>query len=132
MSDPKYVVVGTAAETTLTITRQSSNPEIVQGLVLEADDDLRVGDLTASRLVLWADTAPTCVEVVTGAAGELRIWNVWRDGDLIQAWENDARIEVDDEGDDLGLVCHDGHPGDDPDLVVRIAFDRAWTQPEDA
>lgn len=132
MSGPKYVAVGTAADTTLTITRQptETETEIVQGLVLEAEDELRVGGHTATRVVLWADTAPTQVEVVTGAAGELRMWNVWRDGDLIQAWENDARLDVDDEGDDLGLSCHDGHPGGGPGLVVRIAFDRAWTQPD--
>lgn len=131
MSEQLFVVVGTAAETTITVSRESSTSERPQGLVLDADEPLRVGDIEANRLVLWADSAPDTVEVLTGESGDLRIWHVWRDGDLIQAWEQAARLEVDDEGDDLGLVCHDGHGGSDADLVVRLHFDRAWTQPAD-
>jgi hypothetical protein len=119
VSEQLFVVVGTAAETTITVSRESSTSERPQGLVLDADEPLRV------------DTAPDTVEVLTGESGDLRIWHVWRDGDLIQAWEQAARLEVDDEGDDLGLVCHDGHGGSDADLVVRLHFDRAWTQPAD-
>jgi phosphodiesterase/alkaline phosphatase D-like protein len=131
VTDRKYVVVGTAAETTITVTRESASTERSQGLALEADHELCVGDIAATSLVLWADTAPEMIEITTGDAGHLRMWNVWRDGDLIQAWEGGARIDVDDEGDDLGLVCHDGHGGNGPDLVIRLSFDRAWTQPSD-
>lgn len=131
MSDQKYVIVGTAAETTITVTREAASTVRSQGLVLDADHELRVGDVEATNLVLWADTSPAELEITTGDAGDLRMWNVWRDGDLIQAWEGDARIDVDDEGDDLSLVCHDGHAGDGPDLIVRLRFDRAWTQPSD-
>lgn len=131
MSEQLFVIVGTAAETTITVARESATGERPQGLVLDADEPLRVGDIEANRLVLWADTAPDVVEVRAGEGGDLRMWHVWRDGDLIQAWEGAARLEVDDEGDDLGLVCHDGHGGTDPDLVVRVQFDRAWTQPAD-
>jgi hypothetical protein len=131
MSDQKFVIVGTAAETTITVTRESASSERPQGLVLEADHELWVGDVASTRIVLWADTAPGEVSLTTSEAGDLRMWNVWRDGDLLQAWEGDARIIVDDEGEDLGLACHDGHAGDAPDLVVRVGFDRAWTQPSD-
>lgn len=131
MTEQKFVVVGTAADTTITLRRDSASTERAQGLVLDADHDLTVGDVMAPRIVLWTDTAPETLDITTGDAGDLRIWHVWRDGDLLQAWEGDARIEVDDEGDDLGLVCHDGHGGGEPDLVVRLSFDRAWTQPAD-
>lgn len=131
MSAQKFVVVGTAADTTITVTRERASAERRQGLVLDADHDLTIGDVTSPRLVLWADTAPDQLEVTTGDAGDLRVWNVWRDGDLIQAWEGDAHIDVDDVGEDLGLECHDGHGDDGPDLVVRLEFDRAWTQPAD-
>lgn len=131
MTDQKYVAVGTAAETTITVTREAASAGRPQGLVLAADHELRVGDIETATLVLWADTSPEEVEITTGDAGDLRMWNVWRDGDLIQAWEGDARIEVDDGGDDLNLACYDGHAGHEPDLVVRLSFDRAWTQPSD-
>jgi len=131
MSDQKFVVVGTAAETTITVTRESSSDARPQGLVFEADHDITVADISASRIVLWADSAPERAELTTSDAGDLRIWHVWRDGDLTQAWEGDARMVVDDVHDDLGLQCHDNHAGSAPDLVVRIDFDRAWTQPAD-
>ncbi|MEZ5247399.1 MAG: hypothetical protein R2707_20090 [Acidimicrobiales bacterium] len=131
MNPRKFVVVGTAAETTITVTRASASDERPQGLVLDADHELVVGDVTSTRIVLWADTAPAEVSLATSEAGDLRMWNVWQDGDLMQAWDGEAWIDVDDEGDDLGLACHDGHDGDGPDLVVRVSFDRAWTQPTD-
>ena len=123
------VRVGVAAATTVTVKRCTATDARPQGLVLDADSMLRVADHASPRVVLWNTTAPDTVEIVTTAAGELRIWNVWRDGDLIQAWQGCSGIEVDDEGDDLGLCCTDGHGGSSGDLVVRLSFDRAWTQP---
>ena len=129
MSRVSHVVIGAAADTTITVTRAGYGTERPQGLVLDADEPLEVEGTTAPRIVLWAETAPPVAEVRTTAAGDIRIWHVWRDGDLIQAWVADAGIEVDDAGDDLGLRCHDGHPGAGPDLELRLSFDRAWTQP---
>ena len=132
MSRTQVVTVGTAAETTVTVTREASTTARPQGLLLDADHGLRVGTVEANRLVLWNTTSPDRVEVVTTDAGELRIWHVWRDGDLVQAWEGPAGIEVDDSGSDLELRCHDGHGGDGVDLYVVLSFDRAWTQPDGA
>ena len=129
MSAQLFVVVGTATDTTITVSRSSATAARPQGLVLDADHELDVGGVKATRIVLWSDTAPETTTVVTGEAGELRIWNVWRDGDLTQAWHAAASLIVDDEGDDLGLSCTDGHDGGGPDLEVRLSFDRAWTQP---
>ncbi|MEQ8839986.1 MAG: hypothetical protein RIB98_03320 [Acidimicrobiales bacterium] len=129
MSPVTHMTIGVAADTTITVERESHTSQRPQGLALEADHPLRVGSVEASHVVLWTDTSPERVEVRTTDAGDLRIWNVWRDSDLIQAWVGDARIVIDDHGDDLGLQCHDGHPGVEPDLVVRLSFDRAWTQP---
>lgn len=127
----RHVEVGTAADTTITVHRLHASADRPQGLVVDADHDLTVNDVTATRVVLWADRAPDAVEVRTSDAGAVRFWNVWREGELVQAWQGQAAIEVDDAGDDLGLRCHDGHDGDGVDLDVRITFDRAWTQPED-
>ncbi len=127
----QFVVVGTAADTTITITREQAAGTHPQGLVCEADHPMTIADTEATRLVLWADTAPEAAEITTSEPGELRIWHVWRDGDLIQAWEGDAHIDVDDEGDDLELRCFDNTDDHEPSLVVRVGFDRAWTQPRD-
>lgn len=129
MTAQQYVVVGTAADTTIRVTRSHAATSPPQGLVLDADHPLTIGRIEATRIVIWADTAPDTTAVTTTCAGDLRVWNVWRDGDLIQAWEGEARLSVDDDGDDLGLSCHDGHGDPEPSLVVRLGFDRAWTQP---
>lgn len=131
MTAIRHVEVGIAADTTITVRRVHATDARPQGLVIDADHDLSVADVTAPRVVLWADRAPAEVEVLTGDAGSVRFWNVWREDHLVQAWQGEARIEVDDEGDDLGLRCHDGHGDHGVDLEVRIAFDRAWTQPAD-
>lgn len=132
MTAVRHVEVGTASGSTITVRRRSVNADRPQGLVLDADHDLEVNGVTAQRIVLWSDTAPTEVAITTTAAGTIRFWNVWRDDELVQAWQGGARIDVDDAGDDLGLACHDGHRDRGVDLDVRISFDRAWTQPDAA
>ncbi len=129
MARTSHIVVGTAADTTVTVSRIGEPGPRPQGLVFEADQPLVVDEVRSTRIVLWDHRAPAEVSVRTTAAGEVRIWHVWQDGDLIQAWINDAGIELDDSGDDLELRCYDAHPGSQPDLEARIGFDRAWTQP---
>jgi hypothetical protein len=126
-----HIVVGTAAGTTVTVSRTGEPGPRPQGLVFEADEPLIVEELRSTRVVLWDHCAPAEVTLHTTGAGEVRIWHVWQDGDLIQAWIRDAGIELDDSGGDLALRCYDAHPGSDPDLEARIGFDRAWTQPAD-
>ena len=130
MSDRLFIVIGTAAESTITVSRESATTDRVQGLVLDADHPLVVGEVRSDRIVLWSDNAPDSMEVVTTEAGQIRIWNVWRDGDLIQAWQGHAVMFVDDEGEDLGLSCRDGHEDQGCSLKVRLSFDRVWSQPE--
>lgn len=131
MTRRHHVEVGVAADTTVTVTRHAATERRPQGLVLDADHTLRVGACEAHRIVLWNTSAPAVVDVATTAAGSLRVWNVWRDGDLTQAWQGEADIAVVDEGESLHLRCSDGHPGPGGDLVVELRFDRAWTQPAD-
>lgn len=131
MSRTSHIVVGTAADTTVTVVRASEPGHRPQGLVFEADEPLVIDDVRSTCIVLWDHRAPAEVALRTTAAGEVRIWHVWQDGDLIQAWIRDAGIELDDGGEDLTLRCFDAHPGSGPDLEARIGFDRAWTQPDD-
>ncbi|GJM36745.1 MAG: hypothetical protein DHS20C19_01120 [Acidimicrobiales bacterium] len=116
----------------MTVTLARATDARAQGLVVDADHDLGVNDITAKRVVLWSDTAPDVVEIRTSDRGAVRFWNVWRDDELVQSWQGVSRIEVDDDGEDLGLACHDGHGDGGVDLEVRVSFDRAWTQPESA
>ncbi|MFT5200849.1 MAG: hypothetical protein ACI9C1_000214 [Candidatus Aldehydirespiratoraceae bacterium] len=131
MTERSFITLGTAADTTITVHRERSSDGAVQGLAFEAEHPLTIGDQEATRIVLWCDTAPETVQIVTGPAGPLYIWNVWRTASLIQAWEGDARIEVEDEGEDLGLRCYDGLGHATPTLEARIGFDRSWTQPDE-
>jgi len=128
MRGPSFAIVGTAANTTIAVSRVAADSDRPQGLVLDADHPLEVGGAQATRIVLWSDTAPETTDVVTTEAGEIRLWNVWRDGDLIQSWLGAASMTVDDHGDDLGLSCRDGHGSS---FEIRLSFDRAWTQPAD-
>lgn len=132
MTTTHHVEVGAPSDCTLTITRAQATDARPQGLVVDADHDLDVNGVTAKRVVLWSDGAPDVVEVRTSERGLVRFWNVWREGELVQAWQGESRIEVDDDGEDLGLACHDGHGDGGVDLEVRVSFDRAWTQPEPA
>ncbi|MDW3217311.1 MAG: hypothetical protein R8F63_01750 [Acidimicrobiales bacterium] len=132
MSAVRHIEVGTASDCTMTVTRTASTDARPQGLVVDADHDLDVHGITAKRVVLWSDRAPEVVEIRTSEPGAVRFWNVWRENDLVQAWQGESHIDVDDDGEDLGLACHDGHGDRGVDLGVRVAFDRAWTQPESA
>jgi hypothetical protein len=52
-----------------------------QGLWLDTDGVLRVGDTAAAQLVLWAETAPPDVRITCEASdGLLRFYNVWDSG----------------------------------------------------
>lgn len=131
MTTRQHVEVGVAADTTITVTRLAASARRPQGLILDADHPLRVGDRESTRVVLWSATAPDTVEITATRAGPLRVWNVWCDGNLTQAWQGAAGIDIDDEGDLLCLTCRDGHGDSAQDLVVELSFDRAWTQPAD-
>lgn len=97
-----------------------------QGLVIEADDELCIGDHRASRFVLWADRAPEDVTVVVPDPTEIRIWNVWSDDGWTNAWIGWSAIQVDEDDDAATLRCNDGHAGGEipfTDLVVEITLD---------
>ena len=127
-TEPTKIAIGVAAETTITITRSTTELTRPQALVLVAEHPLHVGDTASTSLALWSDTSPPTTTVLTSDAGALHIANAWRVDGLLCSHEGAWRIEVDDDGDDLGLRCIDGFD-DGPPLEVRLSFDRAWTQP---
>lgn len=86
----------------------------VQGIRLKLNTGtITVNGVELKDVVLWADTAPTDVEVIcnTGESpeGELRVWNCWRDPDgTMQAWLGDAGIVVEEADGRILLRCSSG------------------------
>ena len=94
-----------------------------QGLVLDADVDLIVDGRGAPRLVLWSDSAPETVDIEVDGPTEIRVWNVWSDHGMTQAWVGWASIHVETDDEVTRLTCTDGHThsADEPaDLVVEL------------
>ena len=122
--DPVYAALTTEldTDTSLTITRTAAGTR-PQGLVLDTDRPCRVGDVEATTLVLWSDTAPAEVTVVV-PAGRLTISHVWRDGEIVHAWTGwcGIRRTHDTSDDRWHLVASDGHADLTTDLDVEIVF----------
>ena len=106
----------------LRVDRRHATTARRQGLVVEADVDLSVAGRVAHRLVLWADTSPESVEIEVAGPTEIRVWNVWSDGEMTHAWLGWSSIQVETDGESTTLTCSDGHrsDADGPDLVVAI------------
>ena len=109
----------------VTVIRTAVNPARPQGLVLDADEPLRVDGVEAPTLVLWSDTSPA--ELTFAAPpGRLAISHTWRDGDIVHAWTGWAGIARDDDLDDpavIRLVASDGHDELGSDLEVELRID---------
>ncbi len=107
---------------TLTIRRASANPERPQGLVLDSDEPLTIGDTTTPRLVLWSDTALAEVSLAV-PPGRITFSHAWRDADIVHAWTGWAGIVRHDDPDDpshIRLTASDGHGSVTADLEVDI------------
>lgn len=110
------------APATVTIRRLAANPSRPQGLVLDADEAVHVGETDAPTVVLWSDTSPAEVSVEV-PAGRLTVSHAWRDGDIVHAWTGWAGITRDDDPDEPGrirLVASDGHDELRADLEVEL------------
>lgn len=111
---------------TLTVTRIAVTSDRPQGLILDADGPLTVGELEAPSMVLWSDTAPAEL-AVEAPAGRLTISHAWRDGDIVHAWTGWTGITRSDDPDDpsrLNITASDGHDGISRDLEIEIRLDR--------
>lgn len=102
----------------------------VQGLRVKVDKGtMTVNGRELQDVVLWADSAPSEVELVchTGkhATGELRVWNCWKERDgVMQAWLGDAGMTIEDGRERVGIRCSDGtHPFEPSDFEVELLFE---------
>jgi hypothetical protein len=111
--------------------RSRAKPFPVQGLRVRVDGGIvTVRGRVLNEVVLWADTAPEDVEVVCEidrgrAAGEVRVWNCWREADgTMQAWLGDAGMIVEESNMEVRLRCSDGtSPFSPADLDVTLSFE---------
>ena len=121
---PIYSVEVSAKRRGFTIHRQHAADSPVPGLSLQArTGEIEVNGRRSSHIVLWADTSPQRVDlaVLSGSGCTLNVWNVWRNGDSMDAWLGNAGMVV-TQGDGVTtLECSSG-PGDVDfsDLVVDI------------
>ena len=97
-----------------------ASDERPQGLALDADQPLMVGDMTNTRMVLWNLSAPNEVEIVA-RAGHLTLWNVWETDGAVHAWVGAAGVLLDETaGDTTRLRASDGFGDRTIDLEVEI------------
>jgi hypothetical protein len=88
-----------------------------QGLRLKVDrGTLLINEQELKEPVLWAETAPEGVEAIckmSGATGELRIWNCWQNtAGITQAWVGGVLLK-----------CSAGsHPFSPTDLEMQVQF----------
>lgn len=104
--------------------RLKSSAQPILGLRLKVvKGELEVNGQRHSEIILWADTSPECVffSVLCKTACELKIWNVWRVQDIVQAWVGNAGMVISEEGGTISLECSGGTEAIDfSSLVFQI------------
>lgn len=114
------VTVDLNVDSIVTVRRIHASDGRPQGLALDADQPLVVGDVTNTRMVLWARSAPDEVEIAA-QAGRLTLWNVWEADGAVHAWVGDAGILLDEAaGNTTRLRASDGFSDRTIDLEVEI------------
>ncbi|NWB25443.1 MULTISPECIES: hypothetical protein [Pseudomonas] len=91
--------------------RLQSSTQPVSGLRLKVvKGKLEVNNQHHSEIILWADTSPESIffSVVSKADCELKIWNVWRVNEVVQAWIGNAGMVFSDDGRVIKLECSGG------------------------
>lgn len=113
-----------AGRTHFVVRRIRSAEQPVPGLRLKVVKGvLEIDNQRYTEIILWADTSPESVSfcVVSKSACQLKIWNVWRANDIVQAWVGNAGIVMTEARGITTLECSGGT--DDIDfstLVVHV------------
>ncbi|HAB57838.1 MAG: hypothetical protein CL433_01860 [Acidimicrobiaceae bacterium] len=114
------VTVDLNVDSIVTVRRIHASDERPQGLALDADQPLAVGDVANTRMALWARSAPDEVEIAA-RAGRLTLWNVWEADGTVHAWVGAAGILLDEAaGNTTRLRASDGFGDRTIDLEVEI------------
>lgn len=106
------------------VRRLKSSSASVTGLCIKVvKGEVEVNGGLYPEVTLWADTSPETVSlsVLSKSSCELKIWNVWRADDLVQAWVGDAGLVVSQTEKSIRLECSGGDEGVNfSALVVQI------------
>lgn len=106
------------------VRRLKSASASVTGLRIKAvKGEIEVNGQRHQEVILWADTSPEAVplSVLSKSSCELKIWNVWRAGDVVQAWVGNAGLVVSQTEGTTRLECSGGDEGVNfSALVVQI------------
>lgn len=100
-----------AGKSRFSVQRLKSSKQLVPGLRLKVvNGEIEVNGQRHTEMILWADTSPESVffTVVSKKACELKVWNVWRVNDMVQAWVGNAGILITEEGGITILECSGG------------------------
>lgn len=104
--------------------RLKSSSASVTGLRIKAvKGEIEVNGQCHPEIILWADTSPESVplSVVSKSSCDLKIWNVWRADDVVQAWVGNAGLVVSQAEGSIKLECSGGDEGVNfSSLVVQI------------
>ncbi len=106
------------------IRRLNSSKSLLQGLRLKAvKGSIEVNGQSHGDIILWADTCPEAVDIYVASKSEceLKIWNVWKSGEITHAWIGNAGFLVFEKENIIMLECSDGvGEVDFSDLVIEI------------
>lgn len=99
-----------------------------QGIRLDCNGTFEVNGCKISRATaLWADTAPSVVEVtVLKPKGDLIVSNIWDTGNgVMERWSGNSGMLIERNGDTVAYRCNDRrHNEDFEDIVFSIEVKR--------
>jgi hypothetical protein len=117
----------------IAVRRLAATTSPVQGLRLKAvKGRIEVNGQDHPEIILWADTSPPVLDLAVACANgcELKCWNVWKYGDIVQAWIGNAGMHVAEADGRVTLACSDGvGDADFADLVVELEFSASLSSP---
>ncbi len=117
-----------AANSTVKVVRKRSTAPRPQAIVIDSDAEMRVGDISARRFIIWSDNSPEEVDIVCPDGGQLRVWNAWRNSDdpddFIHAWLGNAGMVAVSVDQSVTIGFSDGHePADITKFIVELTID---------
>lgn len=125
---PLYSVYDVSSQTDrFALTRVSTDSGYRQGFRIKVrGGTMEINRREARDAILWEDTAPDSLEIVTiwgKGARSIRVWNVWERNGVTQAWLGNAGMRVVETGNVIRFDCSDGEgPPQFSNLIVELAM----------
>lgn len=124
LAQPIYQTSIEAKRKEFLIRRLKATGSPVQGLRMKVvNGEIEVNGQRHPEIILWSDTSPEAVviSILSKTGCELKAWNVWQAGDIVQAWVGNSGLLINKIGKVVTLECSDGVGEIDfSNLVVQI------------